>query len=66
METYLNSLSLTAAPKPPSFYLGLETTEARTALELPDFTRVKTPRNFIHALRPICEIIFDLMLNAIP
>ena len=49
---------------PPSFCLGRDTTtEARTAFELPDFTRVKTPRDFIHALRPICEIIFDLMLN---
>jgi len=33
-------------------------------MHLPDFTQSATPRPFIDALRPICEFIFDLMLQA--
>jgi hypothetical protein len=49
--------------KPPSFYHGCDLTVPRTRLHLPDFTQTATPRSFIDALRPICEIIFDLMLR---
>lgn len=48
---------------PASIYLGCDTKVPRTGLHLPDFTRIGTPRQFIHALRPICEFIFDSMLN---
>jgi hypothetical protein len=48
--------------KPPLFYHGCDRTVPRTRLQLPDFTQTATPRPFIDALRPICEIIFDLML----
>ena len=50
--------------KPPSFYHGCDSTVPRTRLQLPDFTQTGTPRPFLDALRPICEIIFDLMLRA--
>ena len=49
--------------KPPSFYYGRDSTVFRTRLQLPDPTQARTPRPFIDALRPICEIIFDLMLR---
>lgn len=49
--------------KPPLFFHGCDPTVPRTHLQLPDFTQTATPRLFIDALRPICEIIFDLMLN---
>ena len=35
----------------------------RTHMHLPDFTQTAIPRLFVNALRPICEIVFDLMLN---
>ena len=35
----------------------------RTHMHFPDFTQTAIPRLFIDALRPICEIVFDLMLN---
>jgi hypothetical protein len=50
--------------QPPSFYHGCDRTVPRTRLHLPDFTQTATPRPFIDALRPICEIIFDLMLRS--
>ena len=49
--------------KPPSFYHGCNSTVPRTRLQLPDFTQTGTPRPFIDALRPTCEIIFNLMLR---
>jgi hypothetical protein len=35
----------------------------RNGLRLEDFTKTETPRPFIHTLRPICEITFDLLLR---
>lgn len=49
--------------KPASFYHGCDSTVPRTRLLLPDFTQTGTHRPFIDALRPICEIVFDLMLR---
>ena len=48
--------------KPSSFCRGRDTL-LRTRLHLPEFTHAAHSRGFIDALRPICEIIFDLLLN---
>lgn len=47
---------------PPSFNHGCYGPTSRTRLVLPDFTDTVTCP-FIDALRPICEIIFDMMLR---
>lgn len=51
--------------KPPSFTHGCYGPTSRHHLVLPDLTDPTDPvsGNFIVALRPICEIIFDLMLT---
>jgi hypothetical protein len=52
--------------KPFSFYLGCDPKDppARLrAFRLPDLAGILTSRPFIHTLRPICEIIFDLLLQ---
>jgi hypothetical protein len=46
--------------KPASFHHGHTALASR--LRLPDLTNPEA-QTFIHALRPICEIIFDLMLK---
>jgi len=48
---------------PPSFSHRRDPTVPRVRLLLPEFTQAETTRSFLNALRPICEIIFDLMLN---
>lgn len=50
------------SPEPPSFSHGCYGPTSRTRLVLPDVTDTVT-RPFLEALRPICEIIFDIMLT---
>lgn len=49
--------------KPPLFTKGSDPTIRRDRFRLPEFTQGLSPRPFIDALRPICEITFDLLLN---
>jgi hypothetical protein len=56
-----------AATEPFSFKRGLRPTDPPTdllrAFQLPYLASTSTTRPFIDALRPICEIIFDLLLS---